>query len=157
MLKKSWKKSGFYQYEISNFSRPGFESKHNTNCWNQHEYLGLGIAAHSYMDKTRFSNICNLEEYIENIETENFEKNIIVHEKQELEDIMREYMILGLRKINGVSKDEFFKKFKKSISAVFEDEIKKLKEEDLIEESQNTIKLSNKGLDFANIVWAEFV
>ena len=81
MVKKLLEKNGYNHYEISNFSKPGFESKHNTNCWKQHEYLGFGVAAHSYIDKTRFSNICNLEQYIRNIEMENFEDNRIIHEK----------------------------------------------------------------------------
>lgn len=157
LVKEELEKNGYNQYEISNFSRPGFESKHNVNCWNQHEYMGFGIAAHSYMNKTRYSNICNLEKYIDNIENEFFEKNEIVHEYQKIEDTMKEYMILGLRKLDGVSIDKFYNKFNKSLKEVFKSEIEKLMEEGLIEEDKDEVKLSKKGLDFANVVWAEFI
>lgn len=156
-VKELLEKNGYNHYEISNFSKPGFESKHNTNCWKQREYLGFGIAAHSYINKTRFSNICNLEKYIENIENKNFKENRIIHEKQMLEDVMKEYMILGLRKLDGVRYEEFNNVFGKSINQVFKNEVDKLVKEGLIEEGEYSIKLSKKGLDFANVVWAEFV
>ena len=60
-------KNGFSHYEISNFAKKGFESKHNLNCWDQKEYLGFGISAHSYLDKIRFSNISDLDRYLLNI------------------------------------------------------------------------------------------
>lgn len=56
LTKKILEKSGYVHYEISNFAKKGFESQHNLNCWNQEEYLGFGLAAHSYFDKKRFSN-----------------------------------------------------------------------------------------------------
>ena len=82
------KNCGYNQYEISNFAKKGFESKHNVDCWNQKEYIGAGIAAHSYVNGTRYSNICSIEEYIENIENKNFRKNVIIHETQCKETVM---------------------------------------------------------------------
>ena len=71
--------------------------------------------------------------------------------------MMNEYMLLGLRKINGVSLKNFELKFGRSILEVYGKQIGKLLEEDLIKIGNDTIRLSNKGLDLANIVWEEFV
>lgn len=149
--------NGYNHYEISNFSKPKYESIHNTNCWKQHEYKGFGIAAHSYIDKNRFSNIGNLDKYIENIEDDNFGKNIIIQEKQNEIEQMKEYMLLGLRKIDGVSIQEFKNKFTENPIFLFKQELNKLSKEELIVINEDKIKLTNKGLDLANIVWEEFI
>lgn len=60
----------------------GFQSKHNTDCWEQKEYIGFGVASHSYLDRKRYSNTINIEEYIQNINSGNFGNNINVHEEQ---------------------------------------------------------------------------
>ena len=110
-VKNVLEENGYIHYEISNFVKPGYESKHNTNCWNQHEYLGFGLAAHSYYDEMRYSNITNLNQYIENIKNNQSVYNVVFHEKQSKEDMMKEYMLLGLRKIDGVKISDFKEKF----------------------------------------------
>ena len=72
------KENGYNQYEISNFSKKTYESKHNTNCWKQKQYIGLGTSAHSYLNKKRYSNTNNIEEYIKNIQENNISKNITI-------------------------------------------------------------------------------
>ena len=156
-VKELLEEIGYNHYEISNFAKKGFESKHNMNCWNQEEYLGFGLASHSYFENKRFSNIENLDEYIKNIEENNFDKNIIVHEIQSEEAKKKEYMLLGLRKIEGVSISKFEQKFRIHPLFYFRFEISKLEEEGLIEVDLDNIKLTQKGLDFANLVWEEFV
>ncbi len=153
--KKILEKNGFNQYEISNFAKKSYESKHNMDCWNQEEYVGIGLAAHSYVDKKRFSNIDNIDEYIKN--ENNFEKNVIVNEIQNKEDQAKEYMMIGLRKINGISISEFEKKFRVNPLFYFRFEISNLTEKGLIEVDLDQIKLTQKGLDFANIVFEEFI
>lgn len=155
--KRILEKNGYFHYEISNFAKKGFESKHNMDCWNQEEYIGFGIAAHSYINNKRFSNISNLEEYIKNINEENFEKNIELHESQTKQDKMKEYMIIGLRKIDGISISEFERRFRISPLFYFRFEIDKLVKENLLEVDLDYIKLTKKGLDFANIVFEEFI
>lgn len=157
MVKESLKKFGYNHYEISNFSKVGYESKHNTNCWNQKEYLGFGVAAHSYFNNIRYSNISNIEEYIKNIDSEEYEKNREIHEIQSEESKQKEYMLLGLRKIDGIDITEFKNKFIQNPIYLFRKELNKLIEKDLIEIDENNIKLTNKGLDLANLVWEEFV
>ena len=88
--------SGYKQYEISNFALEGYESKHNLDCWNQEEYIGFGLSAHSYYNNKRYSNITDLNKYIENINNNDYEKNIIVNEIQTEESKMKEYMMLRI-------------------------------------------------------------
>ena len=105
--KRRLEENGYIHYEISNFAKPPFRSKHNLSYWNQEEYIGLGLSASSYENNIRYKNIDDLEKYIENISNDNIAKNTIIEEKQSKEDKMKEYMILGLRKINGINITEF--------------------------------------------------
>lgn len=154
-VKNILEQNGYNHYEISNFAKIGFESKHNLNCWEQKEYLGMGEAAHSYFNKTRYSNTENIEEYIKNMNEDKNTKTI--HEIQKETDEQKEYMLLGLRKIEGVSISKFKEKFVQNPIYIFRKELNKLVEEELIEVDIDSIKLTNKGLDFANLVWEEFV
>ena len=156
-VKNTLEKNGYNHYEISNFSKLGYESKHNTDCWNQKEYIGFGIAAHSYFNNIRYSNICDINEYVKNINSKDFEKNVIIHEIQEEQDKMNEYMILGLRMIKGVNEQVFKEKFSKDINDIYIKSIEKLINLELISNEKGIIKLTKKGIDFANIVWEEFV
>ncbi|MBQ7410212.1 MAG: oxygen-independent coproporphyrinogen III oxidase [Clostridia bacterium] len=149
--------NGYNHYEISNFSKKGFESKHNMDCWNQENYIGFGLAAHSYYDDMRFSNIDALEVYMRNIKNNDFEKNVEIHEIQDKPAQMREFMMIGLRKIEGVKISDFERKFRINPLFYFRFEISKLTDEDLIEVDLDNIKLTKKGLDLANQVFEEFV
>ncbi len=156
-VKKTLENSDYKHYEISNFAKKGYKSKHNTNCWNQCQYLGFGISAHSYFNEIRYSNIDNLKQYIQNIESDNSIYNVIFHENQSKQDMMKEYMLLGLRKIDGVIISKFKEKFIDNPLYVFRNELNKLVNEELIEVLDNSIRLTDKGLDLANQVWTEFV
>ena len=158
--------SGYNHYEISNFAKEGRESKHNMNCWEQKEYIGLGVAAHSYINGIRYSNVTDLDCYIKNMmELKNVKKqlrsktNIIYNicEIQNLEDKQKEYMLLGLRKIQGVSITKFKEKYVENPIFLFRKQMEKLTKEDLLQIDGDYIRLTNKGLDFANQVWEEFV
>ena len=156
--KKLLEVNGYKHYEISNFAREGRESKHNLNCWNQEEYLGFGLAAHSYFKEKRYSNIEDFDKYIDNINNKLFKDNIIVHETQgSILSLSKEYMMLGLRKINGVSISKFEEKFHMNPVYYFKKEIDKLTSYDLIEIDSDYIRLTKKGIDLANIVFEEFV
>ena len=155
--KRILENNNYNHYEISNFSKEGYESKHNMNCWEQKEYLGCGIAAHSYYDNKRFSNTIKLEEYINNIKNKQVEKNITVNEIQSKEDKEKEYVLLGMRKINGVNLNKFEEKFDCRLETIFEKELNELSKQNLIKIDNNYLSLSEKGIDFANIVWEKFV
>ena len=165
-VKNKLELNGYSHYEVSNFAKKGWESKHNLNCWEQKEYIGLGVAAHSYLNDKRYSNTSNLEDYIstklqENIwinETELIKKEIrTIEEVQTLEDKKNEYMLLGFRKIEGINIAKFKEKFVDNPIFLFRDKLNKLVEEGLIEIDLNNIKLTSKGIDFANLVFEEFV
>ena len=160
-VKNTLELNGYTHYEISNFAKKGKESKHNLNCWEQKEYIGLGVAAHSYFNSIRYGNTNNLQKYIDfNWEDyeEAEEKEIrIIEEIQDLEEKQKEYMLLGLRKIEGVSIQKFKEKYVENPIFIFRKELEKLVEENLLEIDGDKIKLTNKGLDLANLVWEEFI
>lgn len=145
--------NGYKHYEISNFAKSGYESKHNMNCWKQKQYIGFGLAAHSYINGCRYSNTCNIDEYLK----KESKDTKIIHEKQNIEDMKKEYMLLGLRKIDGVNISEFKQKFGENPIYLFRNELQKLVEQELLEVDFDYIKLTKRGLDFANLVWEEFV
>ena len=149
--------NGYIHYEISNFAKKGYESQHNLDCWRQKEYVGFGVAAHSYTNDVRYSNIENLEEYIENYENDKLEETFIFNEKLTHNMKVKEYMMLGLRKLNGVSIQEFKEKFAANPIYVFKNELEKLVNEDFLEIDGDYIRLTKRGLDLANLVWEEFV
>ena len=152
IVKNTLEEAGYKHYEISNFAKPGYESKHNMDCWEQKEYIGFGLAAHSYINNTRYSNTDDLEEYFDWPENSK-----IIHVKQNQEEKMKEFMLLGLRKINGVKISDFKNKFVDNPIYIYRKELEKLVKDELIEIDINHIKLTNKGIDLANLVWEEFV
>jgi oxygen-independent coproporphyrinogen-3 oxidase len=156
-VKNTLELNGYNHYEISNFAKFGKESRHNLNCWNQEEYIGFGVAAHSYLNGIRFSNTINVEEYIQHIENNRKEENIQIEESQSLEDKKNEFMMLGFRKIQGVDIARFKEKFIDNPIFLYRENLNKLVEEGLIEVDLNHIKLTNKGIDLANLVFEEFV
>lgn len=156
-VKNTLELNGYNHYEISNFAKLGKESRHNLNCWNQEEYIGFGVAAHSYLNGIRFSNTINVEEYIQHLENNRKEENIQIEESQSLEDKKNEFMMLGFRKIQGVDIARFKEKFIDNPIFLYREKLNKLVEEGLIEVDLNHIKLTNKGIDLANLVFEEFV
>ena len=105
MLEDKLQNAFFYKYEISNFAKKGYESKHNLTYWYQQEYLGFGVAAASFFCGTRYKNTNNIDEYINGINNGN---NILI-EKEELNklDLEKEYIILNLRIIDGIKISKF--------------------------------------------------
>lgn len=156
-VKNTLEEKGYKHYEISNFAKKGFESKHNLACWNQEEYIGFGLAAHSYIDGKRYSNTDNLEEYLVGADASVRPNIKTTHEIQNKESKMKEYMLLGLRKIEGVKISDFKNKFVENPIYKYRNELNKLSMQGLIEIEEDNIKLTNKGLDLANLVWEEFV
>lgn len=156
-VKNVLEKHKYIQYEISNFAKPGFKSQHNWDCWSQKEYIGIGLGASSFLEDTRYSNEKNLEKYIKNLEEKMPNKNLILEEKLNFNSKMNEYMLLSLRKIEGVNIQEFKRKFVMSPIIKYSKTLEKLSTEGLIQIDDTNIKLTNKGIDLANLVWEEFV
>lgn len=149
-VKNKLEEAGYIHYEISNFAKQGYNSKHNMNCWKQKEYIGFGVGAHSYFEGIRYSNTDNFEEYLK-------EYKKIIHEVQNKEMQMKEFMLLGLRKIEGIKISEFKEKFVSNPIYEYRDILNKLVNQNLIEVDIDSIYLSKKGMDLANLVWEEFI
>ena len=163
-IKNTLPNNGFTRYEISNYAQEGFEAIHNTRYWNQEEYLGFGVNASSFFGGARFTNIKDLDTYINNLTNNDMKlldgiKDGLVDEYEELDllSLMREYVILSLRKISGLDKNKFKVKFKKDVKDIFLEEINELKKDKLIDENDTNIFLTDRGLEVANIVWEKFV
>lgn len=160
-VKNTLEIAGYNHYEISNFARDGYESKHNLNCWKQKEYIGIGIAAHSYVDRIRYSNTSNIEKYIEanfGKEQELEHKRIrIIEEIQSPEEKKKEYMLLGLRMIQGVCISDFKNKYVDNPIFIYRKELEELVGKRLVTIEGDHIKLTNRGLDVANQVWEKFI
>ena len=119
--------------------------------------MACGINASSFMEKKRYSNIENLTEYIKNIENNEYHKNLVLDEVLDDEAQMNEYMMLSLRKIDGVNIQKFKQKFGINPIAKYCKILEKLNKEELIYVDETSISLTNKGIDLANLVWEEFV
>ena len=141
-------KNGYHHYEISNYATPGYESIHNINYWNNGEYLGLGLGAVSYINNIRRTNTKNLSKYLK--------KEYLTNELEEdLTTRISNDFILGLRKIDGISKQEFRKKYQKDILEI--KEVKKLLKEGLLEETKETIKIPKKYIYASNEILIHFL
>lgn len=150
-VKNTLELNGYKHYEISNFAKEGKESKHNLNCWEQKEYIGLGVAAHSYLNNIRYSNSVFATSKVWDFTDKKIE------EKQNLESKKKEYMLLGLRKIEGVSIQKFKEKYVDNPIFLYRQQLEKLIAENLLVIDGDFIRLTNKGIDLANLVWEEFV
>lgn len=177
-VKEYLEKSNYEHYEISNFAikssislssnsetsskvdigtrkdnsyfKSNYRALHNTNCWEQKEYIGIGAGASSFLDEKRYTNSDLIEEYIEN-------NMRIVEEVLNKKSKMQEYVMLGLRKIEGIDIQEFKEKFDIDFLEEFKNEYNKLYNEGLLLLENGYVKLSKKGIDLANLVWEEFV
>lgn len=155
--KKILEEAGYIHYEISNFAKDGYKSIHNVDCWEQKNYLGFGIAAHSYTQNIRYSNIIETKQYIENIKNNKIKENKLIQEIQNTNSMQKEFIMLGLRKIEGIKISDFKNKFIQNPIYLYRKELNELVENGLIIIEEDIIKLTNKGIDFANIVWEKFI
>ena len=149
------KKNGFHHYEISNFSRPGKECRHNITYWQNTNTLGLGAGASSYMNGLRSKNTNLPAHYIRKTQ----ENHISVESSESLEprQAMGETIMLGLRLIRGVNINQFEDRFQTSFKVIFGNIIASLKEKDLIIVEKDQLRLSEKGLFLADSVTLEFI
>jgi oxygen-independent coproporphyrinogen III oxidase len=147
--------AGFVHYEISNFARPGFESRHNITYWKNEPYFGFGAGATSYLDGTRAANVREIEEYIRRIQSG--ESLVEFEERLAARDSMGETIFLGLRMLSGVDKAAFMSRYGISLDDAFPSQIEALMNRGLIQETDGAIRLTHIGLLFANDVFAEFV
>lgn len=154
-INKKLNLAGFNKYEISNYAKNGYESKHNLVYWNQEEYLGLGLNSSSYINGTRYKNISDINEYINNIA--NNKEISVVEEEQDKLLTMKEYVMLNLRKKDGINISKFKRKFDTDIYKLFNSEFKELENLKLINCSKDSITLTSRGEEVANQVFEKFI
>lgn len=147
LIENTLKQNGFNHYEVSNYAKKNYESKHNLNYWNNGKYYGFGLKASGYLDY-RYTNKSNLTEYINN----NYDKEIEVIDK----NLEMEYeMILGLRKLEGVNKDKFFKKYNVNIKDKYD--IENLLKENKLKENEEYIYINEDYIYVSNDILLNFI
>ncbi len=147
--------SGYGRYEISNFARPGFESRHNLGYWTDVPYIGMGAAAHSYIDGRRWNNSASIGKYIEaSMSGADPAENV---EFLSRETSMEEFCFLALRMSKGIDKAAFREKFNCSIESVYKSSIERMKDQRQLDETENHIRLTSLGMKFGNVVFREFI
>lgn len=147
--KSIFNENGYEQYEISNFAKKGYECIHNLKYWEMKEYIGFGSASSSFIDNERHTNPCILNDYLENKEPD--------IEVEDQKALMGEFMFLGLRKIKGINNKDFKNLFNQSFLDIFKEEIEKHINNGLLIKEEENIRLTDKGLDLANVVMSDFV
>ena len=147
-------KAGFEHYEISNFSKPGFESRHNLVYWDNAEYYGLGAGASGYVDGIRYKNHGPIRHYLEAIEAG---KARITEEHLTLEEKMEEELFLGLRKKSGVSKARFEEKFGVSFDQRYGQVVASLTEQGLLVPDDKQVRMTKRGLFLGDTVAEKFI
>ncbi|SER70933.1 radical SAM family heme chaperone HemW [Salipaludibacillus aurantiacus] len=145
----------FVHYEISNFAKEGYESRHNLTYWNNQEYYGAGAGAHSYTDGVRRVNHGPLPKYMKAV-SENRLPYLEEHPVS-IKEQMEEQMFMGLRKLEGVSLKEFHNRFGRQVTDVFEGAVQHLLNRGLLEISGDRIKLTKNGLLLGNEVFEQFL
>jgi len=134
--------SGFFQYEVSNFAKSGYECIHNIAYWHHQDYIGLGPSAHSFIQNKRWWNYSSLKKYISEVELkQNAMMNFETLNHNQLQD---EYIMLALRS-DGIKLNEYIKRFGSDWLEKHSKEFEIMKEQNLIEIKHNTIKLTPKG------------
>lgn len=154
LLMERMQAAGYKQYEISNFAKPGFESRHNMTYWRNEDYYGLGAGAHGYIGRQRHVNIKGVNPYNETANQglprlESFEVS--------REEAMEDFLMVGLRVLDGVSRSRFRQQFGISMEEVFAGPLNKMIGAGLLDSTDDGYKLSSKGILFGNDVFAEFI
>ena len=146
---------GYARYEISNFAKPGFESCHNLSYWQDVPYLGVGAAAHSYLEGQRYENVREIPAYIEGIRTW---KGVRRQEEAMTREIaMEEFAFLALRTARGIDRARFARRFGVPLEAVYADAIAKLKRQGLLEADEAGVHLTSLGMKYGNMAFEEFL
>ncbi|KAF1308322.1 radical SAM family heme chaperone HemW [Streptococcus sanguinis] len=147
-------KAGFEHYEISNFSKPGFESRHNLMYWDNAEYYGIGAGASGYVDGVRYKNHGPIRHYLQAVEAGNAR---VQEEVLTLKEKMEEEMFLGLRKKSGVSKKRFEEKFGLSFEGQYGSVVAELTEQGLLVADKDIVRMTKQGLFLGDTVAEKFI
>lgn len=146
--------AGYKQYEISNFAKPGRESRHNTMYWRNRSYYGLGAGAHGYMNGQRHVNVKGIQPYIDATKI-----GLPIMEQFEVtpQEAMEDFMMVGLRLLEGVRKQDFMDQFGETLESHFGETLQGWINKKLIEQTSEGYRLSKHGILLGNEVFASFL
>lgn len=159
---------GFHRYEISNYARPGYESRHNSGYWTEHPYLGFGAGAASYLilhdgRRVRWNNVRSLNRYLagqaeetacEEADRAGIRENI---EFLSIPDQMAEFMFLGLRRMEGIGVEHFRERFGVPVDSVYGKVIRRYTDLGMLEHKDGFLRLTDAGIDVSNTIMADFL
>ena len=145
---------GFEHYEISNFSKPGFESRHNLMYWDNAEYYGIGAGASGYVNGVRYKNHGPIRHYLSAVEEGNAR---ITEEHLSQKEKMEEEMFLGLRKKSGVSMARFEEKFGRSFDGLYGEIVRDLVQQGLMQIEGDRVRMTKRGLFLGDTVAERFI
>lgn len=143
---------GYERYEISNYTKKGFESRHNVFYWVRKAYVGFGLGASSMVADWRWNNTADMQKYL----------NPELNKKEDLriltkEECMEEYMFLGLRMIKGVSIQGFFDRFGIKMEEIYGKVIDKWIKQGYLQQEEDRISLTEQGIDVSNVILSDFL
>ncbi len=170
--KQALQEAGYQQYEISNYAKPGFVCRHNLSYWERTDYLGFGVGAASLFEECRYTNLSDIEQYIQlytptetileavcntvkdtKTQSERYAEWRVLSKEEQME----EFMFLGLRKIEGVSQRAFEKKFQVSMQEVYGTVLDKYQKNGLLIIDGDAVYLAPHGIEVSNVIMADFL
>lgn len=154
-MTKTLPELGYQRYEVSNFAQTGFASRHNLSYWHDVPYLGLGAAAHSYLEGKRYAATADIAEYIAGIK--HGEKIGQLEEEPTTEHAMEEFAFLALRTVEGLSRQAFVHKFGVDLDTIYGKVMADLEVQGLLNVDETGCRLTKKGFKYGNLAFAEFI
>lgn len=146
---------GYTQYEISNYAKPGCECRHNIGYWKRVDYLGFGPGAASLLENRRFTNTTDVRKYLaDSGQPEKIRENT---EQLSQQDCMEEFMFLGLRMNEGISEQEFWRLFGKTVDEVYRPVLEKYLKLEMLWRTGGRIGLTRQGVSVSNVIMADFL
>ncbi len=155
MIIDTLKKSGYERYEISNYAMPGKKCQHNIRYWEGRDYAGCGTSAHEYLNGERQENVRTVEGYIRKME-EGGTASIRDHQNSFEEDV-EEFVFMGMRLLKGIKKERFNERFNVTMESLYEEVIKKHVNDGLLEDTEEYLRFTDKGVEFSNHVLSDFL
>lgn len=147
--------AGIDQYEVSNFARPGFESRHNLKYWHYRPYFGFGAGAHGFIDNRRYHNYGPVHHYLR--ATDQGQKPLISEGIMSKEELMEEYLFLALRTVQGFSVRAFEVQFSQALPSSFDQFFELQAKRGLLVVEGDRVHLTNRGLFLADTVFRDLL
>lgn len=145
------KENSYEHYEVSNFAKPNFYSKHNLNYWNNEEYYGFGAGAHSYVNGIRHENLTDIDSFVRT-PFNKISSNILTQSEK-----LEEEIFLGLRKMSGINTLQINEKFNINFEKKYKNILDKYTNLNLLIKTPSGYKFSNEGILVSNVILADFL